>query len=432
MRIVARARILLLGIALCFSAGAMASTEIISVEATGRGADRGGAINAALIEALGSVEGIEIVSERTRSSNSRELLVRGSDGNEREIILGRDSAESVRTATSGFVEGFRVLRARDVEGQVEVRLEARIATFKAPGAASHTTRRRIAIYPVQSDRAYSLFGERYSAQTLGERLTQSLVEAITGTRRFAVLERDRVGALQEELAFLSSRAVAPREASRIGEAIGADYLLNARLVDMSVSSERVVNRLTSEMSTRYSGAISVEMRIVSTATRQIMWADTENIRGADLAKLGLEADAGASAVSTIFDSVAERLTERAIDAIYPMRVVSIAPNGSVVLNQGSNRLAEGDRLEVFRLGARLKDPYSGESLGREESRVGFIEVDRVTSKVAYAVPTGGSDWLNDAQVSGEDYLVREASSGRTLDGEPPQGEAPPVLLPQDL
>lgn len=421
----------LLAVLLGLSANALATTEVINVEATGRGADRQGAVTAALTEALGSVEGIEIVSQRDRSSSSRELMVRGADGSESQIVLDRNSAESVRTATQGFVEGFRILRSRDVNGQVEVRLEAKIATFKAPGAAAHSTRRRIAIYPVEVDGAHFFLGERYAGHEVSDRLTQRLVEAMTSARRFAVLERDHPEAIEEELAFLSDPAVARREATRIGEAIGADYLLSARLVDMSMHAERRISQLTSKVRTKLSGAITVEVRIVSTATRQIMWADTESMSADELAELELGNHPAKRGLTHALGMVAERLTTRAVDAIYPMRIVSILQNGDVVLNQGSGRLAQGDRLDVFRLGEHLKDPYSGESLGREETRVGGLAVDRVTSKVAYAAAAESSEWLEEAQASDGDYVVRDAAEHVAPSSDMGSGNAPPVLLPQD-
>ncbi len=414
------------------SASVLASTEIVVVEATGSGSDRESAVNAALIEALSQVEGVEIVSERTRSSSARELMVRGADGRESQITLNRSSQEAVRTATEGFVDGFEVLRVRDLGGQIEVRLEARIATFKAPGAERHTTRRRIAIYPVEARGAHTFLGQRYGGQELGERLTQSLVEAMTGTRRFAVLERSRDNAIEAELAFLTDPTVARKEAARIGQAVGADYVLNAQLVDFDVSTQRRTSQLTGEVSTRIAGAVAVEMRIVSTATRQIMWADTEVIQGESLTDPSVQFQSAAGALTEMLGLVAQRLTRRAVDAIYPMRIVSISADGNVVVNQGSNRLARGDVLDVYLLGKHLEDPYSGESLGREETQVGSIEVTRVTSKVGYAVSAESESWLSDARESDFDYVVRETGERRSDQPEIEQGEAPPVLLPQDL
>ena len=417
--------LILLALVICSPGQVLAATEIVSVEATGRGIDREEAINAALVEALGSVEGIEILSRRSLSSSSSELMIRGANGSESQIVLDRNSVNSVRTATEGFVEGFNVLGARDIDGQVEIRLEARIATFKAPGAATQTTRRRIAVYPVDVRGSHTFMGSQYGSQELQERLTQGLVEAMTGTRRFAVLERSRANAIEAELAFLRDPAVARIEATRIGQAVGADYLLTARLVDLNVTAERHTSRLTGETTTQISGAIAMDMRIVSTATRQIMWADTEVIRGRTLSEVGSLNDA--------LMLVAQRLTKRAVDAIYPMRIVSVSSNGDVVVNQGSNRLARGDRLDVFVLGDHLKDPYSGESLGREETQVGTIEVTRVTSKVGYAVSIEPNGWLSDAGASEREYVVRDRRAVNMTDGtQGVQGNAPPVLLPQDI
>ena len=161
-----------------------------------------------------------------------------------------------------------------------------------------------------------------------------------------------------------------------------------------------------------------------------MWADTEVVSIEAGEGAGIEPEGTAAALTSMLQSVAEQLTDRAVDGIYPMRIADITAGGKLILNQGSNRLAPGDMLEVFLLGERIEDPYSGESLGREETKVGSVEVQRVTSKVAYADPTPPAQWLNVTNVTERDYVVR---SGETtnLESDGAREEAPPVLLPQD-
>ena len=216
------ALVLLLGL----SVNVFAATDLVTIDAVGRAPDREAAVNAALTEAIARVEGIEIVSERTRTDRSRQMLVRGADGTERKVVLDQNLSESVRSATAGLVDSYRVVSSRDLGGQVEVRVVANVATFKPPGAATHNTRRRIAIYPVNASGTYTFLGDRYRSEEISRRLTQSLVEAMTGSRRFAVLERDRADAVEEELAFLSDPAVRRREAIRLGQALGAAYVIS--------------------------------------------------------------------------------------------------------------------------------------------------------------------------------------------------------------
>lgn len=393
--------------ALGFSVVSPAATEIVTVEAEGAGVDREEAVFAALTAALGSVAGIEIVSEQTRGASSRELVVRSESGSQGKIVFDRNSSQSIRSATEGFIDSYRIISSTDRGSQIVVRLAADIATFATPGSASQDTRRRLAVYPTQSSGTYRFLGERVSGGEAGRLLTQKLVEAMTGTRRFAVLERERTRAIERELDFLLDPSTARGEATRIGQAVGADYLLTTQINDMNVTAEREVSRLTSEVQTKWSGAMTVEVRIISLATRQIMWADTESLQGPAISRLAGADAASSVGISAALGIIADRITAKAVDAIYPMRLVSTSPDGQVVINQGSNRLAPGDELAVYRLGRHLKDPYSGESLGREETFVGTVEVTRVTSKVGYAqLSTSVNGGIRDEDAQ-SDFVLRK-------------------------
>lgn len=408
---------------------ALAATDIVTVEATGRGVDRQAAVYSALTEAMGRVEGIEITAERSRSSSSRQVVIKKSDGQEQQVVFDQSSSEAINAATEGIVDTYNVIRTRDVDNLIEVTIEADIATFKAPGPRRDETRRRMAIYPVQASGTFTFLDKRYSASAIASRLTQQLTEAMTGTRRFALLEREQTEAIESELEFLDSPDAARGEAVRIGEAVGADYLMNAQIVGLNIATERNKSQLTGEVSTEWRGGITVEVRIVSTATRQIVWADGETLEGSMLPEVGIDEQDGAAGLTQALSVVADRITARAVDAIYPMRIVSISSAGELAINQGNSRLSTGDRLRVFKLGKRMKDPYSGESLGREETRVGTIEVTRATSKVSYARPVPNTDWSDARDVSATDFIVRRASRPPVSANE--KAEAPPVLLPQD-
>ncbi|AUB78254.1 hypothetical protein BBH56_03485 [Spiribacter roseus] len=423
---------LLLGGLLYLPTLAIGSSEIVSVEAMGRGANRAEAINAALVEAVSRVEGINVISERKRSSSSREVVVRDANGSERKIAFDRTMSGSVRTATDGLVESFRILQNRTLDGMSEVQLEVDIASFEAPGSATHTTRRRIAVYPVSASGSYTVLGKKLPASVVSSRLTQRLVEAFTGTRRFAVLERSRSEALDTELEFLTKPVVARREAARIGEAIGADYLVTAQVTDLEVMQSRRTLQLTSEVVREITASLAVNMRIVSTATRQIMWADTVAVNAQELKDLGVEVEQRNQSLTATLQFVAAELTSRAVDAIYPIRIASVTEAGEIVLNQGDNRLSPGDRLDVFKLGEHVTDPYTGESLGREELPVGAVKVDRVTSKVAYASPVDAEKWPGEGSISGG-YVVRGQTVNRASVeiSELVGNAADPVLLPQD-
>lgn len=408
-----------------------ATTETVTVEVVGRGLDRDEAILAGLTEALRQVRGVQVVSTQQRSTRDLEVVVRNESGGAETVRFERTQSGQIEATTEGLIDGYQLLSAVPRNPGMEVRLRVDVPVFRGPGSESYNARRRLAVYPVVSAARPTLLGTGVIGEHVADRMTQSLIRAVTGTRRFAVLERERTREIEQEMALLADPATPLREAVRVGQAVGADYLLNATLVSMDVERRERVIQLTGERIRSLSGSVIVELRIVTAATRQIMWADTESI---DVSQMGLDPAAASSVdllVQQLSDLVAERLAFRAVEAIYPMRIVSVSPSGDVVVNQGGDRTPPGTRLTVYRLGEALVDPYSQQSLGRLEEFLGTVEVTRATSKVAYARLIDGDP--RTLAESPDDLLVRvEETTVQSAQAEPAQTRVRPlILLPQD-
>ena len=88
--------------------------------------------------------------------------------------------------------------------------------------------------------------------------------------------------------------------------------------------------------------------------------------------------------------------------IYPLRVVAVE-DGEVVLNQGGESVSEGDKYEMFAMGDLIKDPYTGESLGRKETKCGELEIIRVKGKTSDGRILG--DWEKVAEIFKEKEIV---------------------------
>jgi hypothetical protein len=407
------------------------ATENVEVEVTGYGSDRAAAVFDGLSEAVRQVHGVQISSQRRVSEASQELMVTGPDGDSSKIEFSANNSGSISADTQGYVSGYRVLSAQRAEPSgFEVTLSVSLPVYRGPGQRTHETRRRMAVYPFTAGSRLLLLGEYLDSETAARRLTESVVEALVGTRRFAVLERQRSQAIQEERSLLTDPSVPVEEKARLSNTIGADYIMLGRLQGMDIDSGTSVSSLTGETSVETSGSMVVDLRVISPATRQIHWADSFVIRANRVFEATAEEDAWQSFEHEIWALAARQLTQRAIWAIYPLRPVSISPDGEVVINQGGSQLQQGQELALFRLGEELRDPYSGEKLGRRENEVGRLIVQRVESKVSYASLISG-----DAPTSSspEEFLIRpvETRAGPGNGEDPKWGSRGGVRLPND-
>ena len=92
------------------------------------------------------------------------------------------------------------------------------------------------------------------------------------------------------------------------------------------------------------------------------------------------------AVMTI---VANEAVQEIIDRVYPVRVATIQDNGTVILNQGGDRLSEGMVFEIFKEGEEVFDQDTKESLGKVETLVATVRVARIAQKMSFAQVISG-------------------------------------------
>lgn len=83
--------------------------------------------------------------------------------------------------------------------------------------------------------------------------------------------------------------------------------------------------------------------------------------------------------------VAERIAMRLMDVRFPAKIVAKGVDNTVTLNRGDGAgIAVGQEWGVFAAGEEMRDPDTGEILGREETLIGKVVVTSVEAKFAKA------------------------------------------------
>jgi hypothetical protein len=159
----------------------------------------------------------------------------------------------------------------------------------------------------------------------------------------------------------------------------AEYMIVGQLEGITATrTSNYVELLKREVFTD-SASATVSLRLIDVGSDQVKYAGTDvfNFGDDDIPKGG-----GATAIGTrLLEVAAERITESMLDAIYPLSLVSV--DGDVVtLNQGGDTLRVGNLYELYRYGEKIIDPYTRESLGRSESLVGEVSIERVNPKTS--------------------------------------------------
>ena len=211
-------------------------------------------------------------------------------------------------------------------------------------------------------------------------LSSELITFLVNTRKFDVIERDRIDAILKEQSFSHSGMVNIDSAVKIGKLLGTDYMVMGR-----VEVVRVVKKDTDIPYTNYVkhttiGDMIVNMRIVDTETGKIV--------SAKKVKTHMVSN-GDQAAEVFFDKLKEKTVKKLvieiIDGVFPIKVVGVEGN-LVFLNRGigAANFKVGDHLDVYQIGKDLIDPDTGESLGSSEIKIAEIEISSIQTKKSIA------------------------------------------------
>ena len=344
--------------------------EPVEVTVDGEAASKEAAIAKALVEALQQVTGVAITA--TQQSGVALTAIAQSDGTAAAQLTEASQAELIRQ-TNGVVRSYRILNVEQMPGlPVVVHIAVVIEKYTTKGLGNDS-RRRLAVAP------FTDANGKTNAQ--GLRFQQRLSAYLVQTRRFAVLDRSNDAAYESEMALIASNTVTPAERARLGQVIGADYVVVGHLQSSTSKTTETPIAITGEIASNTTTTNGrAEYSVIEIATRQVKWS-------------------GMVGVGTADDVAVAQIGDQIIEALYPLRIIDVSDPHELVINQGGGSLKVGLRFKVFALSAEMFDPYTKESLGRREREVGTVEVIRVMPKMSYArlvqgkLPDGAADLL---------------------------------------
>ena len=369
-------------------AASAAGVRVKTVDAEGVGATREDAVKAALAEAVARVSGLELAaSDQVRAVMNTEA--KATDNSATVKMTTEDKLQhEVSTATQGTVRGYQVVSVEpDSTGKLlRAKLSVDVNYFQ-PG--DETNRMRIAVVPFELHHT-----DKANAEGLKflETLGYGAVNYLTGTRRFAMLDRDFENTRLSDLAKLSRPDVRLEERARLGNTLGADYIVVGRLMELQASTDTKKMPYTNEVRQVKTARIAIEWRVIEASTGQIVMADTLEKVVQNVPSFG-----------KIASELGREIGVTVADAIYPIAALSYQ-RGELVLGQGGNSMRVGDVYKLVRNGAIQVDPYTKETIGRDEIDVGEVRITRVTPKMSYAKVIECTDDLTG--MAPREYILR--------------------------
>ncbi len=364
-------------------AQARGGVEIVSVQSQGLGITRRDAVLDGVREAVSMVNGMAIASQTSLA----ELTTEVTTDTDNAFLMSSAFMEQISTATSGMVEGYAILSSSEDTntGLVMVELSVQVARYTA---SKQLDRLRMALSAMRIDNDVQ---DRAAAAEFAEDLQDGVIDYLTQTRRFAMIDRQLMAETQAELNFIASADVATRELAKLGNQVGTDYLVVLELRDLFTTVSERKMATTNRIRRKTVLTSEVGVRIIDVTTSQIKFSGTvETGRNEDYRSLAREAS---------------RAIGRYVqNSIYPVRIIAIDGN-VLTLGQGGKTIERGERYSLIRLGERLYDPYTKESLGYKETTVGSVIITTVRAKHSNA-EIEILDGAEIASLTGYEYVIR--------------------------
>lgn len=334
------------------------SSQTVSV--TGHGTTEKDAIHDGLAMAVAQVRGMSIQSNEF-------LSIQDTIRNEQNTNITQYKS-NVSTQTKGLVSSFNVNQSgKDANGLFQVALTVVVPVYKA---GNQVNRLRLAVLPLKVSPALN---GNAAAINAGHEWIAKLEDSLVQTRRFAMLDRAYTEQTRGELSQYLSGEFNPAEVARIGQKAGTDYIVTGEVIKYQVQDKSIRNPLTGERIARTSLDSEISLRVIDVATSQVKFAKTY----------------GSSLQASV----------DIINAIYPLMAVAVSPV-SITIGQGGDSIKVGQKFDVFAQGNELKDPYTGESLGKQEIQIGQVQVVSTQFKTSEAKILSGSEHIHTAFPSG--------------------------------
>lgn len=253
---------------------------------------------------------------------------------------------------------------------------------RATAVRTWIVRRRLDTARIDSETA-DLIAELVAAAEVGATLRQRISDALVQTGRFAVLDREFSPEIERELDMISSGQAPSAELAKLSQAASADLVWSARVSSLAYNRHARQLKTSDRELVSYSGGWAISEKLVNVATRQVVASDSLRGQAPSTAPTTLSQgiDSG-KVLEDMSTDLVNQVVASVLRRTFPVTVVAL-DGTNVVLSQGGQALKEGARYAMVTMGTEMKDPQTGQSLGRVESPCCELVVERVTPNLSY-------------------------------------------------
>ncbi|WP_346687455.1 CsgG/HfaB family protein [Megamonas hypermegale] len=211
-------------------------------------------------------------------------------------------------------------------------------------------------------------------------LESNIFSGLVQNKNYEVVERAQLDQIFRELGLQNSGVVDSKSAIEIGHMSGADYTLVGKVLTAEVIPfDNVFYR-------GYKGKVAFEMHLVDNKTGLVMFSDVISDTDSQMYSPGVSVNSR-NLISAAARSAATKVLEK-MNEITPLTGTLLSVDRAedvVYFDLGyDNGVREGDTYTVYKEGAPLVHPATGEILGIKETVLGTVKVKDVKSNYSIA------------------------------------------------
>lgn len=247
----------------------------------------------------------------------------------------------------------------------------------------------------------------HSWRNVGTGVAEMMVTALAETKKYTLIEREKLQAVLDEQKLGASGAVTAQTAAKIGRLLGANYIITGAITEFGVKDSKIgVGGLEKVLPfgggakvSKNTARVALDVRAIDTTSAQIVAAakgegskssaefkgDLSIAPSFDFGKDGFDETIIGKAARKAVDDVAAELSKK-FDEAGPgaVKIIKITGSQIYINSGGADGEKEGRVYGIYRMGEEMLDPDTGESLGSEEAKVGTAKVVKVTPKYSVA------------------------------------------------
>jgi curli biogenesis system outer membrane secretion channel CsgG len=285
-----------------------------------------------------------------------------------------------------------------------VRVKVDVAQYKAPDEQGRP--KIVVALPRTLATNYSVGDSSFASVEVARAIRGRLLDMLTQTKRFIVLDREFDSEMQAEIDRINSGIVRVQDNVRLGQQLAADLILISSVERFEYLKHVRKLKMSDRELVSYSGGGRITLRLLNATTGEVVMSKSFDHKLEDLDPSTLpRVVEGKRIASSMMETLSAQMVKAIVSEIFPVTVVSLSGD-QVVLSQGGDILKVGERWQAVALGEEITDPQTGRSLGRNEAPVGVVRIDRVSNQISYGTFEGGAPNIKGATFKPGRLLLR--------------------------